>query len=103
MCWHGNSASYYSAMRYDTDNARCVTVLKGSRAVDTYLYVDSNKGTEAIPRALLERFGEPREVLSLCLTPERRLANADAAAVLRALSEKGYYLQLPPGRKEWAA
>ena len=35
-------------------------------------------------------------VLSVELTPERRLAHVDAQQVRAALSERGFFLQLPP-------
>lgn len=34
-------------------------------------------------------------VLDVALTPERRLAQADAATVREALGKHGFYLQLP--------
>ena len=36
------------------------------------------------------------QALSLDLTPDRRLARADAGAVRKSIEESGYYLQMPP-------
>ena len=61
-----------------------------------YLFVDRDYPLEELPEGLLAGFGKPELALNLVLTPERRLARADAATVLAALDEQGYYLQLPP-------
>jgi uncharacterized protein YcgL (UPF0745 family) len=61
-----------------------------------YLFVDRDRPLEELPAELLAGFGKPELALNLVLTPERRLARADAATVLAALDEHGFYLQLPP-------
>jgi uncharacterized protein YcgL (UPF0745 family) len=61
-----------------------------------YLYVDREAGMQHVPEALLRRFGEPQEVMTLALGAERRLARANAAEVLARIESEGYYLQLPP-------
>ncbi|KGE03759.1 Protein YcgL [Pseudohaliea rubra DSM 19751] len=60
------------------------------------MFVDRDHPLEELPEGLLAGFGTPELVLTLVLTPERRLARTDAATVLAALDEKGFYLQLPP-------
>lgn len=72
------------------------TIYKGSREPELYLYVERADGLHRVPEELLARFGTPTEVMTIRLTPERRLARARAPDVLAALTEKGYYLQLPP-------
>jgi uncharacterized protein YcgL (UPF0745 family) len=61
-----------------------------------YLYVPRARGLRDVPDALRARFGEPVHALGLMLSPDRRLARADAAEVLRALAHQGWYLQMPP-------
>ena len=75
---------------------RLVKVYKTRRKADMYLFVDFSEDLERVPESLLERFGTPELALSLSLTPERKLARAEAAAVLNAISEEGYFLQMPP-------
>jgi uncharacterized protein YcgL (UPF0745 family) len=76
--------------------SRQVKIYRSPRQQDMYLYVDSSEDLERVPQALLKRFGAPIEAMSLELTAERRLARADAGAVLRNIEEAGYYLQMPP-------
>ncbi len=61
-----------------------------------YLYVDRERDLEDVPEALLTQFGEPQSLMTLVLTPERKLARAEAAEVLAQIADNGYYLQLPP-------
>jgi uncharacterized protein YcgL (UPF0745 family) len=74
---------------------RCF-IYKSLRKADTYLYVVNADDFAAVPTALRERLGRLEFVLELELSPERKLARADGAQVIAALSSQGYYLQLPP-------
>jgi uncharacterized protein YcgL (UPF0745 family) len=74
---------------------RCF-IYKSLRKADAYLYVVNADDFAAVPTALREKLGRLEFVLKLELTPERKLARADAAQVIAALSDQGYYLQLPP-------
>ncbi len=71
-------------------------VYKSGRESDLYLYVAREEGLERVPEQLLLRFGDPLLVLTLEISAERKLAQADASKVLAAIADKGYYLQLPP-------
>jgi len=51
---------------------------------------------EDVPDALLARFGELAPVMTVLLTPERKLARADVAVVLASIQDQGFYLQMPP-------
>lgn len=71
-------------------------IYKGSREPELYLYVDRIDGLARVPEDLLARLGSIVEVMTIKLTPQRKLARAAAPQVLAAIVEKGYYLQLPP-------
>lgn len=72
------------------------TIYKGSREQELYVYVPREKGEENIPDELRQRMGKIREVMTLKITEDRKLARAEAAQVIRDIREKGYYVQLPP-------
>ena len=78
------------------DRRRLVSVFRSSRYEDMYLYVDRAEVLARVPAELLERFGRAEKAMDLLLTPERRLARADAGRVLECIRDQGYYLQLPP-------
>ena len=65
-----------------------------------YLYLpfqeDEKKLLEDLPSGLKQLTGHLEKAMELELTPDRRLARADVTEVMFALSEKGFYLQMPP-------
>ncbi|MDH3690536.1 MAG: YcgL domain-containing protein [Gammaproteobacteria bacterium] len=71
-------------------------IYKGNRKQDTYLYVEREDDFTRVPEPLLAMLGPLEFVLALELTPKRKLARANTDEVLEQLSERGYYLQLPP-------
>lgn len=75
-------------------------VFRSSRKQEMYLYVDKSRGLQDIPDALMAQFGEPTLVMVLLLTPEKKLARANVAAVLDDIKEQGFYLQMPPTAAE---
>jgi len=78
-------------------------VFRSSRKQEMYLYVDKIRGLVDVPDTLLAQFGEPVPVMLLQLTPEQRLARADAALVLASIDAQGFYLQMPPTAAELMA
>lgn len=79
---------------------RICEVFRSPRKPEMYLYVDKAAGYRDLPEALLSQFGEPESVMTLLLTPERRLSRADAADVLQQIEQQGFYLQMPPTQEE---
>ncbi len=72
------------------------SVYKGRNVPDTYLFISTRGDLDAVPAAVLERFGALEHVMDLVLTPGRRLARTDSRTLLRALLQNGCYVQLPP-------
>lgn len=77
-------------------------IYKSLREEEMYLFVDKKDQLSRVPAPLLNHFGKTRLVTTLALTPERKLARADAARVIDAIREQGYYLQMPPRRDQLA-
>ncbi|KRG87535.1 membrane protein [Stenotrophomonas daejeonensis] len=71
-------------------------VYKSQRKQDTYVYLAKRDDFDAIPPTLGATLAPFSFVLEVALTPERRLAQADAALVRANLAERGFHLQLPP-------
>ncbi len=78
-------------------------IFRSSCKQEMYLYVDKAKGLKDVPGALLEQFGEPAPVMMLQLTPQHKLARADAVTVLASIETQGFYLQMPPTATELLA
>jgi len=72
------------------------TVFRSSKKDFTYIYLLEGHDFEDLPVSLRKVFGEPETVMSLELTPERKLAYEDVKQVMKNLAEQGYHLQMPP-------
>ena len=75
------------------------SVFKSTRRDAMYLYVDKTQGLSRVPKALLESFGKPVHTLTFLLQPGRKLAVEDADKVMANIRDRGFHLQLPPGRE----
>ncbi|MDN5782289.1 MAG: YcgL domain-containing protein [Luteimonas sp.] len=71
-------------------------VYKSLRKADTYVYLAARDDFERLPEPLREQLGPLQFVLDVALTPGRKLAREDAAAVRENLVVRGFHLQLPP-------
>ncbi len=71
-------------------------IYKSPRKDQTYLYVLRRDDFSAVPAALLQTFGKPQFVTLLDLAKRSALAGADLDKVKTALTEQGFYLQIPP-------
>jgi uncharacterized protein len=70
-------------------------VYRSRRRRDTYLYLPAKGEFSRLPTGLMKLFGPPEFALDFELTPDRRLAAADARQVIKSLQVQGYYLQMP--------
>lgn len=71
-------------------------VYKSLRKPDTYVYLRKRDDFMVMPDPVRLPLGELAFVLEVALTPERRLAQADAEVVRTNLTLHGFHLQFPP-------
>ena len=71
-------------------------IFKGQKRNDTYVYVADQDRLDDLPAGLLQVLGRLELVMTLRLGPQRQLARANVAEVMKDLRDKGYYLQMPP-------
>jgi uncharacterized protein YcgL (UPF0745 family) len=71
-------------------------VYKSQLKPDTYVYVPRRDDFSALPAPLLTSLGTLAFVLDVALDAQRRLAQADPEKVRSEMSERGFYLQVPP-------
>lgn len=76
-------------------------ILKSSRKDEMYLYIDKQKGLSSVPDTLMDTFGKPVPVLTMILTADKKLARVNAADVMEAIQEQGFYLQMPPAKEAY--
>lgn len=71
-------------------------VYKSLRKADTYLFLSVRDDFARLPDPLRQQLDPLQFVLEVELTPERKLARADAATVRENLVERGFHIQFPP-------
>lgn len=71
-------------------------VYKSRRKADTYVFLAARDDFSRLPEAVRDSLGPLEFVLEVALTPERKLARADAGAVRESLVLRGFHLQIPP-------
>jgi uncharacterized protein YcgL (UPF0745 family) len=77
------------------------SIYKSSKKDEMYIYVRKADTLSRVPEALLAMFGTPKLFGTLLITPDKKLARAEAAQVLGDIVEKGFYLQMPPTRENY--
>ena len=78
------------------NKGRLCTIFKGDKEPELYIYVPRETGKDNIPEELSQRMGEIREVMTISIDAERKLARVKAVNVLAGIEKVGYYVQLPP-------
>lgn len=71
-------------------------VYKSQRKQDTFVYLAKPDDFDVLPETLKASLAPFAFILEVALTPDRRLAQVDAAQVRANLAENGFHLQLPP-------
>ncbi len=71
-------------------------VYRSPKRQEMYLYVIKRDDFSKIPNELLKVFGTPEFALQLNLAKREKLARENIDKVKQELTEKGFYLQMPP-------
>jgi uncharacterized protein len=71
-------------------------VYKSIRKSQTYLFIAKRDDFSPVPEQLLAQFGPPQLVSLLNINLQTKFALAEAQKVISAITNNGYYLQLPP-------
>jgi uncharacterized protein YcgL (UPF0745 family) len=75
---------------------RICSILRCSKKEGMYLYVDKTTGIDSIPDKLRRQLGDVELAMTLLISENKKLARANAKDVLQAISDNGFYLQMPP-------
>jgi len=70
-------------------------IYRSNKKTGAYLYLAEKDNFDQLPDGILQAFGPPEFSMSINLTAEKKLAQADATQVLDKLESEGFYLQLP--------
>ena len=83
-----------------------VYVYKSRKKTDTYVYLAARDDVARLPESLQSQLGPLTIVLEVDITPDRKLAQADAVVVLENLTSRGFHVQFPaasadPMTEDW--
>lgn len=71
------------------------SIYKGTKKHNTYLYIENEDDFSRVPDELISVLGELSHVMTIELSLEKKLAQADVIQVISQLQENGFYLQIP--------
>ncbi|MEH6396836.1 YcgL domain-containing protein [Pseudoalteromonas sp.] len=71
-------------------------VYKSTKKADTFLFVEKRDDFSKVPEPLMAMFGKPQYVMLINLAKRVQLGVADLEQVKQALTDNGFYLQIPP-------
>ena len=72
------------------------SVYKSPKKDEMFLYVIKRDKLKLVPVSLINVFGRPVHVFDLVLTPQKKLAREDVNLVIKSITDKGFFLQMPP-------
>lgn len=70
-------------------------VYKSQKKDDTYVFIPTQNPLSELPEALLKMLGQAELVMTLELTPEKKMARGTAEKILKDIKEQGFHLQMP--------
>lgn len=82
-------------------NREIVRIYRSSKTPEAYLYLRKKTSFDELPEALRDLFGRPIVVMDMLLTPDKKLARANAEKVLSDIKDKGFYFQMPPPKEDY--
>lgn len=77
-----------------------VSAFKSPKKEALYLYIPKDTSLESLPNELLVMFGKPEHVIDFEMSPERKMPRINPVEALKAISKKGYFMQMPPTEAE---
>lgn len=75
-------------------------VYKSTQVQGMYLYIEKSEGLERVPELLMAKFGAPKLVMTMLIKKEQMLSTVTGERVLLEVTERGFYLQMPPQEVE---
>ena len=71
-------------------------IFRSPKKDEMYLYLSDKDGFNDLDETLQKTFGEAEFVMMINLAKRNKLARVDINKVKESITEKGYYLQMPP-------
>ena len=71
------------------------TVYKSLKKDETYVFIPTEMQLSDLPDELKKVLGETEKIMSLTITPEKKMARGTGAEVIKSIKEQGFHLQMP--------
>ncbi len=71
------------------------TVYKSLKKDETYVFLPTTTPLSDLPDELMKVLGQAEMVMTLKLSPDKKMARGTAAEIIKSINEQGFYLQLP--------
>lgn len=78
----------------ETTELECA-VYKSLKKDETYVFIPTTASLSDLPEELLKVLGQAELVMTLELTPEKKMARGTAAEVMKSIEKQGFHLQMP--------
>lgn len=70
-------------------------VYKSLKKDETYVFIQTTTQLSDLPDELIKVLGQAEMIMTLQLTPEKKMARGTAAVVMESINKQGFYLQMP--------
>ena len=70
-------------------------VYKSQKKDETYVFIPTTTPLSDLPEELLKVLGQAEKIMTLNLTPEKKMARGNASVIMNSIEEQGFYLQMP--------
>lgn len=78
-----------------TQNEIECTVYKSQKKDETYVFISTTTALSDLPEELLKVLGQAELVMTLKLTPEKKMARGTAKDIIKSIEKQGFHLQMP--------
>lgn len=83
-----------STNKTPTTEMECA-IYKSLKKDETYVFIPTTVSLSDLPDELIKVLGQTEMVMSLNLTPEKKMARGTAAEVIKSINKQGFHLQMP--------
>ncbi len=70
-------------------------IYKSLKKDETYVFIPVTTELSDLPKELLTVLGQTEKIMTLKLTPEKKMARGTAEEILNSIEQQGFYLQMP--------
>jgi len=77
-----------------TSEIECA-VYRSAKRDETYVFIASTAELSELPKEILKMLGQAEKIMTLKLTPEKKMARGNASVIMKSIEEQGFHLQMP--------